>query len=574
MHSFKTLLFVLILFMLLPDRVPAQWSDDPAVNTPVCTLSDAGYNQNVRACTDGAGGIIIVWGDRRKEKTNTGGDIFAQRLDAAGNALWNANGVMICDTTGEQNAPCIVGDNAGGAYIAWIDARTGQYTGNVYLQKINAAGQTMWERQGRKITAGANTWFSPAMTTDGTGGVILAYRYGVDPAGIFAQRVSPDGTSLWAAGGVAVSPTGYHNYPVVEADDSSGVYIAWSLTRGDGLINSYIQRLTSSGTKRFAAAGVPFRVQAASQGYNRLVNMGQGQVMAAWYDERATNYVRQIYVQRFHWNGAPQFMAGGKPVTHNLIDAYYVYMVPDSAGGAFVAYWANNELRAIGVKGNGIARWDSSAGTIFCSAARERYVSDMVLVERGRAVVAWYDYRDYTYENGNCNVYVQSFDTLGTVHWTANGIPITTAPVDQTAPVVVPTINGGVIAAWKDNRNGTTSLPSCGIYAQRINSHGGLTGINAEGPTTAIAGRYVLMQNFPNPFNPATTIRYGLPHRSPVSLSLFNTLGQRVATLVQGEEEMGFHEVRFNAAGLSSGVYFYTLTTGDFTHTRTLVLIR
>ncbi len=83
-----------------------------------------------------------------------------------------------------------------------------------------------------------------------------------------------------------------------------------------------------------------------------------------------------------------------------------------------------------------------------------------------------------------------------------------------------------------------------------------------------------LYQNYPNPFNPSTTIRYGLPNRSPVTLTVFNTLGQQVAVLQNGEQEAGYHEVRFDGSGLSSGVYFYRIQAGDFVLTRKLLILR
>jgi photosystem II stability/assembly factor-like uncharacterized protein len=85
---------------------------------------------------------------------------------------------------------------------------------------------------------------------------------------------------------------------------------------------------------------------------------------------------------------------------------------------------------------------------------------------------------------------------------------------------------------------------------------------------------YILEQNYPNPFNPSTTIRYGLPRRSHVILTVFNTLGQEVATLVEGEMEAGDHDVNFDASKLASGVYLYRLEAGDFVQARKLVLLR
>ena len=89
-----------------------------------------------------------------------------------------------------------------------------------------------------------------------------------------------------------------------------------------------------------------------------------------------------------------------------------------------------------------------------------------------------------------------------------------------------------------------------------------------------IPREFSLSQNYPNPFNPSTTIRYGLPQRSHVTLTVVNTLGQQVANLAQGEQEIGYHAVRFDATALASGVYLYRLQAGDFVQTKKLVVVK
>jgi hypothetical protein len=85
---------------------------------------------------------------------------------------------------------------------------------------------------------------------------------------------------------------------------------------------------------------------------------------------------------------------------------------------------------------------------------------------------------------------------------------------------------------------------------------------------------YELHQNFPNPFNPLTSIRFDLKERTHVTIKIYNELGQEVATLVDEMVNAGNKGVSWNASGFPSGVYFYKLTAGDFTETKKMVLTK
>jgi len=83
-----------------------------------------------------------------------------------------------------------------------------------------------------------------------------------------------------------------------------------------------------------------------------------------------------------------------------------------------------------------------------------------------------------------------------------------------------------------------------------------------------------LKTNYPNPFNPSTTIEYGLPQDTYVRLEVFNVLGERVNVLTDGVQDAGYHSVVFDARGLPSGIYFYRLQAGDFVDTKKLILMK
>jgi len=123
--------------------------------------------------------------------------------------------------------------------------------------------------------------------------------------------------------------------------------------------------------------------------------------------------------------------------------------------------------------------------------------------------------------------------------------------------------NAGAHLAWAATFNGEQD-----VYYGHVTLPVDVT--EAENVPT----EFSLSQNFPNPFNPSTTIRFALPRTGTALLRVFNVLGKEVTTLVSGNLSAGTHIVNWEATGVSSGVYFYRLEAEEFTQTRKLVLLR
>ena len=100
--------------------------------------------------------------------------------------------------------------------------------------------------------------------------------------------------------------------------------------------------------------------------------------------------------------------------------------------------------------------------------------------------------------------------------------------------------------------------------------------INKElaGNLNDVPDKYTLFENYPNPFNPSTTIKFAIPEESFVKLEVYNTLGEKVNTLVAETLTAGIYSEDWNAADLSSGIYIYRLQAGSFVETKKMILLR
>ena len=120
---------------------------------------------------------------------------------------------------------------------------------------------------------------------------------------------------------------------------------------------------------------------------------------------------------------------------------------------------------------------------------------------------------------------------------------------------------------WRDDRRNETYL---NMFAKKMGSF--VTFVATPDPI--LPSRFELYNAYPNPFNPSTTIQFALPKRAKVTIKVYDILGRQVATLVDDTYQAGVHQVSLDARDLASGLYIYRIRSGDFTASRTLILLK
>ena len=555
-------LFVLLLTLavLLPNITFSQ------TGKPVCTSINNQVYPSV--ATDGNSGSIITWMDKRNGKY----EIFAQRMNPSGNAMWTPNGIPIC-TQDSNFYPMIVSDGIGGAIIAWQSYR-GSNLGDIYAQRINSSGAVQWTLNGVPICVVVFEQDTISMVSDGFGGAILTwqdYRSNTGNSQIYAQRVNSSGAILWTANGVGVcTHAAPARGPKLINDGSGGAFITWADHRA-GNYDIYTQRISASGAPMYTTNGVATcTTPTTDQIKPDICSDGAGGVIVVWTDFRSTTSY-DIWAQRQGPSLGIIWAVNGVVMNNNVAyDQTDPKIVSDGLGGALISWTdyvtgTTADIYAQHVNTNGTLLWDVN-GKIICTAAGDQIKSQLVSDGNSGAYITWEDHRNIL-TGDSSDVYAQRISSDGTINWTANGFVICNYANKQMNPMIVSNGNLGAIVVWQDYRSGN----NFDIYMNGFNTTGIITYV--ESVTTAPL-EYALSQNYPNPFNPVTQINYQLPKSGNVRLSVFNALGQEVDVLINESQSEGNHIINWNASAFPSGVYIYKIESGSFVSNKKMILIK
>ena len=455
--------------------------------------------------TDGAGGAIIVWTDFRNHATN--GDLYAQWINSSGSVQWAANGVRLTTTGGLRSSANqfdmnVLTDGSGGAFITWTDVRNGTSNRDIYAQRIDSSGAALWTANGVVIVNASNGQYAPVLVTDGASGAIIAWldiRPGITTWNIFAQRINSSGSVQWTANGVRITATttwGVYDYglwppPIgIISDGSNGAIFGWTESSEAGNDVS-AQRVNGSGALQWGGGTSPVTIASGGLTFRSplVVSDGSGGAIFGWINASSP----KVLAQKINSSGSTQWTSGGITIANNqnLETAATSTLLADGVSGAYITYLQyvdasqHDNVLAQRINSSGSLQWNSNGITVTSKTGADARTTT-VLGSNGNLILGW--------DNNGTDIYAQSLTSSGTLGYTAGPtLPSTIGETNVTALSSIGTAST-TTGDGTANTGGAVTLPFAGaltagtLYA--FNIVGGITTPTSVGQFEIIINTY------------------------------------------------------------------------------------
>lgn len=418
MTAFARLLSAALITLGLAVAGAAAFAD----GLPVSTAS--GRQHGVRLVARPGGGAWLAWLD---ERSGYSVEVFGARLDAAGTPSTGGadQGDTLTWITCRKRDLAFAADGTGGTLAAWSDHRCESALGfDVYLLRLDASGRPLasWPANGLAVASTDGWQLSPALASDGAGGAFVAWTdLATHPATVRAQHVLAGGTldPAWPASGLMLAFSAPDSSaPVLAPDGAGGFYAAWDDIR-NGHADVWLQRVTATGA---IAIGWPAGGMAAGAWTGRqhaaALVASVSGVTLAWLDDRGG--VDQVFTCRVLPNGsfAPGWPDGGRAVAPSDSAQRDLQLARADVGGMRLA-WSE----------------DRGAGS-------------------------------------GLDIYAQRLDSTGTSFpgWPASGALVCASPGNQDEPAMTVDGAGGAYFTWTDRRD--SAATGLDLYVQRLDAAG------------------------------------------------------------------------------------------------------
>ncbi len=494
----------------------------------------------------------------------------------------------------------------------------------VFLIFIVSSGKAQFTQQGGKLVGSgvsgtAQQGFSVSISSDGNtaivGGPYDNHNIGsvwiyTRSGGVWTQlgdKLIGTGAMGNALQGYRVSISGDGNTAIVGGPyDNTNMGAAWVYTRSSGIWTQQGSKLVGTGAAENALQGTSVSISADGNtaivgGYNDSNGVG-----ATWIYTRSDS----VWAQQ-----------GSKLVGTGAIgpagQGYSVSISADGNTAIVGGYYDKNYAGAAWVYARSGGIWKQQGSKLVGAAAVGPYdyqgCSVSISADGNTAIVGGYNDSNgvgavWVYTRSD-SVWTQQGSKLvgtGAVGAAEEGISVALSADGNTAIAGGYVDNGGAGATWvytrKDSVWTQRGSKLVGTGAVGVAFQGQSVSLSGDGNTAIVGGyndnggvgaawiynnsvtavhehsiaplAYRLLENYPNPFNPTTKISYTLAKVSTVTLTIYDILGQRIATLVNGKNEPGEHSISWNALNVPSGIYFYRIVAEDFVQTKKMVVMK
>ncbi|MBM4166860.1 MAG: T9SS type A sorting domain-containing protein [Ignavibacteria bacterium] len=573
------IIFTVLFLFLLSLSSFAQWSSDPNENLHVCDVNGEQVLPKIGNTSDN--GCFISWFDNR----SNGYAVYLQRLNALGEKQFADDGLLVSNFP--QSSSLVdwdmTVDDSDCAIIVFTDERSGGPI-NPFAYRISKEGNFLWGDSGVSLSTSPSTYqANPKVVQTSDGNYVVTWIYASSPNKIAMQKISRPGFTMWGNDPIYLSGiTGEHyTYPDIVASDSGSVIMMWSGYTGSFInprnYHLYSQKFSALGNPVWSAEPETVYVLGRVAGFYvpKIFSDGNNGAFYVWHDDRNQINLTTGFVQHFSAEGTPLFpsngVAGSTNTSQNHFDPMIAY---DALSQQTYMFWkeTNSSQSQFGIYGqkfsaNGTRLWNDE-GKVFIALGdnSSAYISAQAYENN---IIVYYEELPFS----GVNDVIKSFkiDSSGNFLWSGNILTVCGVASDKLRLNVALGQNGMSKLVWTDKRN-----DAGGLYAQNINfdgTFGNTVGVNERENNFPL--QFWLEQNYPNPFNPITVISYRLSVNSFVTLKVYDILGKEVAILVNNTEmESGKHEVQFDASKLSSGMYFYKLSTNKFSAVKKMIVVK
>jgi hypothetical protein len=442
-----------------------------------------------------------------------------------------------------SNARCIA-SNVTTLHLVFVDERDGNK--EIYYKRSSDNGSS-WS-EGLRITNNSADSDFPSIAVSGS----IIYIVWCDTRNgnyeIYFIRSSDDGLN-WGQETRLTNNTGSSESPVIMTSGSA-VHVAWADNR-NGNYEIYYKRSTDGGINWGNDTRLTNDIL---NSIGASLGVSGSDVHIAWTDNRDDwNY--EVYYKHSPDGGTNWGL--DTRLTSSTGDSYFPSVSVENSFVHVVWYDNRDGNYEIYYKHSTDAGLNWGADTRLTNSSGESYLPS-VNVSGPNVHVVWYDDCD-----GNFEIYYKHSQDWGSNWGTDNRLTYNIARSDH--PFIT-SLGQAIHVVWEDDRNMNTS-----IYYRR-NLTGNTIGLKNE--NSEIPVEFMLYQNYPNPFNPVTTINYDLPVAGVVRLVVYDILGKEIHTLINEKQTAGKYKVTWDAGTYPSGVYFYKITTGDYSETKKMILIK